>query len=160
MRYQESPTWDLCREFPQEEGELAQILSKEKPVTHILVCNFSTSKTLGGEKWSKQSFAVFWGKVCSKLFKMRWKTKAQKDTQLFFFFFFFFFLGCVPHGFPKVESRELIFLEKWGVLGTKNFENLASWELQFWPKQGWKCKIVLKIEKGAHERCIDGKLVG
>ena len=55
MRYQEGPTRDLCREFPQEEGELAQILSKEKPVTHILLCNFSTSKTLGGEKWSKQT---------------------------------------------------------------------------------------------------------
>ena len=27
----------------------------------------------------------------------------------------FFFGGCVPHGFPKVGSRERIFLEKWGV---------------------------------------------
>ena len=31
-----------------------------------------------------------------------------------------FFGGCVPHGFPKVESKERIFLEKWG-----------SWEQKF-----------------------------
>ena len=30
-----------------------------------------------------------------------------------------FFGGCVLRGFPKVGSREQIFLEKWGVLGTK-----------------------------------------
>ena len=30
-----------------------------------------------------------------------------------------FFGGCVPHRFPKVGSREWIFLEKWGVLRTK-----------------------------------------
>ena len=31
----------------------------------------------------------------------------------------FFFDGFVSRGFPKVGSREWIFIEKWGVLGTK-----------------------------------------
>ena len=41
----------------------------------------------------------------------------------------FFFGGCVPHGFPKVGSRERIFLEKLGGLGNENLENLRleSW---------------------------------
>ena len=30
-----------------------------------------------------------------------------------------FWWVCVPHRFPKVGSREWIFLEKWGVLGMK-----------------------------------------
>ena len=38
--------------------------------------------------------------------------EGEGDIQLFFG-------GCVPHGFPKVGSRDRIFLEKWGVLGTK-----------------------------------------
>ena len=48
-----------------------------------------------------------------------------------------FFCGCVPHGFPKVRSKEQIFLEK--------FE---SSELKFCPKQGLKCKKFQKIENG------------
>ena len=40
-----------------------------------------------------------------------------------------FFDGCMPHVFPKVGSRERIFLEKWGGLGNETLENLCleSW---------------------------------
>ena len=37
----------------------------------------------------------------------------------------FFFGGCVPRGFQNVGSRERIFLEKMGVLGTKILKNLG-----------------------------------
>ena len=41
-----------------------------------------------------------------------------------------FFGGCVPHGFPKVGSRERIFLENEGSREQK-FGKFASWELKF-----------------------------
>ena len=55
---------------------------------------------------------------------------------------FNFLLGMCRTDFQKsskVGPRERIFVEKCGVLGTQI--------LNFWQKQGWKCKIFLKIEK-------------
>ena len=49
-----------------------------------------------------------------------------------------FFCGCVPHRFPKVGPREWIFLEKWGVLGTKIWK-IYILRPEIWSKQGWKC---------------------
>ena len=61
--------------------------------------------------------------------------------------------GCVPHGFPKVGSRERIFLEKGKMrgLGNKNLENLRleSWNF-YWPQQRWRCTIFLKTENRGH----------
>ena len=60
----------------------------------------------------------------------------------------------MPHGFPKVGSRERIFLVKGRVLGTKILKIcvLRAEILGF---------FFLKIEngEGSHERRIDGKLV-
>ena len=68
--------------------------------------------------------------------------------------------GCVPRGFPNVWSRKRIFLEKLSGFGNENFANLRLESWIFGQRQGWKCKIFLKIENGgAHERHIDGKLV-
>ena len=68
----------------------------------------------------------------------------------------FFFGRYVPRVFPKVGSRERIFFEKLGALGTKicilRAEILAKTRLkiQFFSENGkW----------GAHERRVDGKLV-
>ena len=90
----------------------------------------------------------WWNTICRKIkfiysihtsYKQWMKGKAPGGTQ-------FFFGGCVPHRFPKVWSRERIFLEN-----EESWEQkFVSWELKFWPKQGWKCKICLKIENGGH----------
>ena len=62
-----------------------------------------------------------------------------------------FLVGCVPHGFQKVGSRERIFLEgSWK-------RKFASWELKFWPKQDWKCIFFSKNWKGGALWRIDGK---
>ena len=56
----------------------------------------------------------------------------------------------MKHGFPKVGSRERVFLKKRGVLGA---EILAK----------NKAENVLKFKMGGgveRERCIDGKLIG
>ena len=74
-----------------------------------------------------------------------------------------FFGGYVPRGFPKVGSREWVFLEKLGALGAK-IQKLCVLELKFWQKKQnraenghffYNCKW-----GGAHEQHIDGKLVG
>ena len=36
-------------------------------------------------------------------------------------------------------------------LGNEIFGKFASWELKFWPKQGWKWKNFLKFENGGHK---------
>ena len=38
-----------------------------------------------------------------------------------------------------------------GVLGNKNLEKFRSRELEFWPKHGWKCKKIVKIENRGQE---------
>ena len=71
-----------------------------------------------------------------------------------------FFGGCVPHGFPKVGSREWIFLEKWGVLGTK-IRKICVLRAEILTKTRLKMEKFYKIWKwGAPERRNDGKLIG
>ena len=73
----------------------------------------------------------------------------------------FLFGGCVPHGFPKVGSRERISLEKMRGLGNNNLESLHIERWNFCQNKAENAKSVLKIENGgAHKWRIDGKLVG
>ena len=58
-----------------------------------------------------------------------------------------FFGECVPHGFPKVGSRELILLEKWGVLGTKILK-ICILRVEILAKTRLKMQIFLTIENG------------
>ena len=77
-------------------------------------------------------------------YKTRWPCWGRGGgTQLFLG-------GCVPRGFQNVGSRERIFLENWGSWERK-LEKFGSRELEFWPKQGWKFKNFIKIEKGGHK---------
>ena len=67
-----------------------------------------------------------------------------------------FFGGCVPHGFPKVRSRERVYLEN-SEYWEQKFWNFASRELKFWPKTRLKMQnFSKKVKMGARERRIYG----
>ena len=100
--------------------------------------------------------ALTWNEQIDKISKTvskRYGLLGGGGTQLFFG-------GCVPHGFPKVGSRERIFLEKWGVLGTK-IRKICVLRAEILTKTRLKMEIFSKIWKGGTpERRNDGKLVG
>ena len=69
-------------------------------------------------------------------------------------------LVCVPHGFPKVGSREWIFLEKWGSREQK-LGKIRVLRAEILPKIRLTMQNFSKNWKwGARERRIDGELVG
>ena len=66
----------------------------------------------------------------------------------------------VPRGFPKVGLRSGFPLKNEGTWERK-LGNFASWELKFWPKTRLEMQVFfIKLQMGAHERRIDGKLGG
>ena len=67
----------------------------------------------------------------------------------------------MPHGFPKVGSRERVFLEKLGVLGAK-IQKFCVLRAEILPKNKAENAKFFKNCKweGAHEQCIDCKLIG
>ena len=71
-----------------------------------------------------------------------------------------FFLVACATGFPKVGSRERVFFEKQGVLGPKILK-FCILRIEILAKnKGENAKFFLKLKMGAHERHIDGELVG
>ena len=68
-----------------------------------------------------------------------------------------FFGGCVLHGFQNVESKEQIFLEKTGVLGTKIWVKRARILAKTWLKIQ---KFSKHWKQGAQERRIESRLIG
>ena len=68
-----------------------------------------------------------------------------------------FFGGCVPHGFPKVGSREWIFLENEGSWEQK-CGKLASWNSG--QNKAENAFFFWKLKMGAHKPHVNGKLVG
>ena len=77
------------------------------------------------------------------LWSHRWVTWQSYTGRLFEIFFG----GCVLHRFPKVGSREHIFLEKWG-LGNDDLENLHLESLNFSQNKAENAKFFLKLENG------------
>ena len=119
---------------------------------------------LGSLKWVKSPleinyYCLLFGALEIEILLYKGKVVMQDmlltrgGTQLFFG-------GCVPHGFPKVGSREWIFLQKWGVLGMK-IQKICILRAEILTKTRLKIENFSKIWKwGALERCNDGKLVG
>ena len=62
----------------------------------------------------------------------------------------FFFGGYVLRGFPKVGSRERVFLKKWEVLGAK-IHKVCILRAEIWPKTRLKMHFFSqKIANGGH----------
>ena len=57
--------------------------------------------------------------------------------------------GCVPQGFPKVGSREHIYLEKCGVLGMQILK-ICLLRSEILAKQGSKMQFFSYIENRGH----------